>query len=205
LFRLLLFVNNFFGNFLTGLWRSPRNTNQAKADAGQKDNFLMDKDFFAMSYNNSKGTPNWVSWRLLKTDLGTAPRFQFHPDEDLPPGFNQITPKDYTGGDFDRGHMCPHSDRGASDDMGCAKAGTTAPIEAVSPDDFFKDLVKEEKWHGQEEKALVQRYLKLKATVAEHLSNVQVFRVGKTKVDIFIVGKTKQGDWAGVKTLAVKT
>lgn len=93
------------------------NPSQAKADASQKDNFLMEKDFFALSYNNSKGTPNWVSWRLVKTDLGTAPRFQFHPDEDLPTGFNQITPKDYTGGGFDRGHMCPHSDRGASDDM----------------------------------------------------------------------------------------
>jgi endonuclease G len=93
------------------------NPSQAKADASQKDNFLMEKDFFALSYNNSKGTPNWVSWRLVKTDLGTAPRFQFHPDEDLSTNFNRITPKDYTGGGFDRGHMCPHSDRSASDDM----------------------------------------------------------------------------------------
>jgi hypothetical protein len=89
--------------------------------------------------------------------------------------------------------------------LGRAKAGTAAPIEAVSLDDFFKNLIKEEKWHGQEEKALVQKYRKLKATVAEHLSNVQVFRVGTIQVDIFIVGKTKQGDWAGVKTLAVET
>jgi endonuclease G len=93
------------------------NPSQAKADTSQKDNFLMEKDFFALSYNNSKGTPNWVSWRLVKTDLGNSPRFPFHPDEDLPPGFNQITPKDYTGGGFDRGHMCPHSDRSADDDM----------------------------------------------------------------------------------------
>ena len=93
------------------------NPSQAKADVSQKDNFLMEKDYFALSYNNSKGTPNWVSWRLVKTDLGSAPRFQFHPDEDLPNGFVQISPKDYTGGGFDRGHMCPHSDRSASDDM----------------------------------------------------------------------------------------
>jgi hypothetical protein len=89
--------------------------------------------------------------------------------------------------------------------LGRPKAETSAPIEAVSLDNFFKDLIKEEKWHGQEEKALVQRYLKLKATVAEHLSNVQVLRVGTIRVDIFIVGKTKQGDWAGIKTMAVET
>jgi len=89
--------------------------------------------------------------------------------------------------------------------LGRTKAGTAAPIEAVSLDDFFKDLIKEEKWHGQEEKALVQRYRKLKATVAAHLSGIQVFRVGTIQVDIFIVGKTKNGDWAGVKTRAVET
>jgi endonuclease G len=58
-----------------------------------------------------------VSWCLTKDDLGNAARVQFYPDEDLPQGFTRITPKDYTGGGFDRGHMCPHRDRSASDDM----------------------------------------------------------------------------------------
>ena len=77
----------------------------------------MEKPFFALSYNNSKATSNWVSWHLTINELGNAPRFPFHPDEELPGGFTQILPKDYTGGGFDRGHMCPHSDRSADDDM----------------------------------------------------------------------------------------
>jgi endonuclease G len=93
------------------------NPSHAKADVDDKDNFLMEKEFFALSYNNSKGTPNWVSWHLTKTDLGTAARVPFYPDETLPRGFKRITPKDYTGGGFDRGHMCPHSDRTASNEM----------------------------------------------------------------------------------------
>jgi len=93
------------------------NPSHATSDTSQKDNFLMEKSFFALSYNNTKATPNWVSWHLTINELGSAPRFSFHPDEELPAGFTQILPKDYTGGGFDRGHMCPHSDRGADDDM----------------------------------------------------------------------------------------
>lgn len=93
------------------------NLSHATADVTQKDNFLMEKDYFALSYNNSKGTPNWVSWRLTRNDIGSSPRFGFSPDQTLPDGFNQVTPSDYSGFGFDRGHMCPHSDRSADDDM----------------------------------------------------------------------------------------
>src|SRR5258708_1765199 len=90
------------------------NPSGAKDDARDKDNFLMKKEFFALSYNNSKGTPNWVSWRLVKGDLGHAKRADFHPDEKLPPGFPPIKLHDYTDSGFDRGHVCPHSDRASS-------------------------------------------------------------------------------------------
>src|SRR6266567_6258519 len=73
------------------------NPSGATADESKKDNFLMEKEFFALSYNNTKGTPNWVSWHLTKAEIGNAPRFPFHPDEDLPDGFRRILPKDYTG------------------------------------------------------------------------------------------------------------
>src|SRR4051812_13664854 len=63
------------------------NPTQASAKPKQKNNFLVAKPFYALSYNNVKGTPNWVSWRLTKADLGNARRFPFKPDTNLPAGF----------------------------------------------------------------------------------------------------------------------
>jgi endonuclease G len=58
---------------------------------------------------------------VTRADLGDAPRkLQFDPDPDLPRGFRHITHKDYGGSGFDRGHMCPHSDRAADRDMSYA-------------------------------------------------------------------------------------
>jgi len=88
------------------------NPSKGKKVADKRDDFLLKKKYFALSYNNSKGIPNWVSWRLTKDDLGTARRKRtFDTDADLTDDFNKITHKDYVGSGFDRGHMCPHSDR----------------------------------------------------------------------------------------------
>jgi endonuclease G len=87
------------------------NPSGATPDPDDADNYLMRKPYFALSYNNAKATPNWVSWCLKETDLGPAPRVQFYPDQDLPKGFRRVTPRDYNGSGFDRGHMCPRSDR----------------------------------------------------------------------------------------------
>lgn len=93
------------------------NPSKATTDLSNKNNYLMVKPYFALSYNNTRGAPNWVSWRLSASDIGTAPRVSFYPDPDLPAGFKVVTPKDYTGSGFDRGHMCPHGDRTATDEM----------------------------------------------------------------------------------------
>jgi endonuclease G len=85
--------------------------NPSRADASSTNNYLMRKSGFALSYNNTKGTPNWVSWRLTKSDLGHAGRVEFYPDERLPIWFKAVTPGDYTRSGFDRGHLCPHGDR----------------------------------------------------------------------------------------------
>ena len=87
------------------------NPSGAKKDGSDRNNYLMEKPYFALSYDDAKGTPNWVSWRVVKEDLGDAKRFPFVPDPDLPPGFKRITTQDYEGSGFDRGHMCPHGDR----------------------------------------------------------------------------------------------
>jgi endonuclease G len=91
----------------------------AKDDSktADKNDFLMDKTFFALSYNNEKGTPNWVGWRLRLDDLGALKRKDdFHEDMKLPTEFTRIKPENYNGVGFDRGHMCPNDDRESAPD-----------------------------------------------------------------------------------------
>src|SRR4051812_17961810 len=86
-----------------------------------------------------------------------------------------------------------------------ARKPPKTPVQEVSLQDFFKDLTAEQDWHGEEEKAAVQKYRKLQEAVQANLSDPKVFKVGQRKVDIFIVGRTDEGDWAGLKTTAVET
>ncbi len=97
------------------------NPSSATPDASNRDNYLMVKPYFVLSYNDDRGLPNWVSWRVCESDLGEAPRREeFAADDELPSGFQRITQHDYNGSGFDRGHMCPHSDRAANQDMSFA-------------------------------------------------------------------------------------
>src|SRR4051794_26352883 len=81
------------------------NPSGARADPAERNNYLMLKPYFSLSYNNESGTPNWVSWRVSESDLGTAPRkIAFDPDIMLPNGFKKIVHADYSGSGFDRGH-----------------------------------------------------------------------------------------------------
>lgn len=86
-----------------------------------RDNYLMDKGYYVLAYDNALGTPRWVSWQVTAADLGTARRKQtFDTDMTLPAGFTRVTSRDYAGSGFDRGHMCPHSDRAANEQMSFA-------------------------------------------------------------------------------------
>ena len=75
-------------------------------------NLLLSKSQYAVSYNCYRGTPNWVSWQLNTSWLGSAPRQDdFRADTTLPSGCYRVTSSDYTGSGFDRGHMTPSADR----------------------------------------------------------------------------------------------
>ncbi|MEZ4886250.1 MAG: DNA/RNA non-specific endonuclease [Chitinophagales bacterium] len=89
--------------------------NPSDANLSDNDNFLYVFDSYALSYNCSKGTPNWVSWHLDSRWTGEIPRQNSFLTYDLyPNGCNVITTKDYTGSGFDRGHNCPSADRTCS-------------------------------------------------------------------------------------------
>jgi endonuclease G len=85
----------------------------AKADPKQRDDYLIERPQYTLSYNATTRRPNWVSWRLRKADIGKAERGPFEPDPLLPKGFAKVTSHTYDGSGFDRGHMCPAKDRSA--------------------------------------------------------------------------------------------
>ena len=75
-------------------------------------NYLIRKDYYAVSYSRDRGTPNWVSWHLFANDIGSTPRQDdFREDITLPAGWYQVTNASYTSSGFDRGHNCPSGDR----------------------------------------------------------------------------------------------
>lgn len=97
------------------------NPSSATMDVRNKNNYLMSKKYYALAYDSEAGVPLWVSWQLTKDDLGSAPRKRtFDDDATLPEGFSRITTQDYTGSGYDRGHLCPHSDRAHDTEMSYA-------------------------------------------------------------------------------------
>ncbi|HJP91818.1 MAG TPA: DNA/RNA non-specific endonuclease [Pyrinomonadaceae bacterium] len=88
------------------------NPSNATPFASDPDNYLMEKPTYSLSYNQDKGTPNWVSWHLEPAWFGNLTRFDtFRPDPAVLPEWYRVQATDYSGTGFDRGHMTPNADR----------------------------------------------------------------------------------------------
>ena len=94
-----------------GLHLALGNPSGATQDVANENNFLMIKDQYCLSFNNTNGGPNWVSWHLTASDIGNEARGDFRADDSLPEDFKMVTKGDYTGTKFDRGHVCNSKDR----------------------------------------------------------------------------------------------
>ena len=91
------------------------NPSGATQDVNNPTNYLLPKQQYVMSYHRDRGIPNWVSWHLDSTWLGSAPRQDdFRADPSLPAGWYQVQSTDYSGSGFDRGHHTPSGDRTAT-------------------------------------------------------------------------------------------
>jgi endonuclease G len=86
--------------------------NPSNAATGNPNNYLIEREGYVAAYNRDRGGANWVSWQLSADWLGDAERQDnFRQDGGLPPGFYQVTPNDYRGSGYDRGHIVPSADR----------------------------------------------------------------------------------------------
>jgi endonuclease G, mitochondrial len=91
------------------------NPSGATKNRNDRDNYLIARPQYSLSYSDKKGIPNWVAWELDETWLGLSGRAgKFAADNDLPEGWNRVKPSDYTGSGFDRGHMTNSEDRSRS-------------------------------------------------------------------------------------------
>jgi endonuclease G len=82
------------------------------SSTGNPNSFLSVKSGYVLSYNSGRKVPNWVSWELNTSYLGSVDRQDdFRPDDTLPANLPQAQLSDYSGSGYDRGHMCPSADR----------------------------------------------------------------------------------------------
>jgi hypothetical protein len=84
-------------------------------------------------------------------------------------------------------------------------ADADAPIAEVALDEFFRPAITPQDWHEAADRALIQRYEQVLAALQQHLTDLQVYRLGECEVDVYIVGKTPAGHWLGLKTLVVES
>ncbi len=78
-------------------------------------NYLLSKTQYALSYNSSKGSANWVSWHMSNAWKGPAARCDcFATDTQIPSTLYRAGSTSFSGSGFDRGHMCPSEDRDGS-------------------------------------------------------------------------------------------
>jgi Nuclease A inhibitor-like protein len=64
-----------------------------------------------------------------------------------------------------------------------------SPIEIVELQQFFAPRTQIRDWHGDEEKAIVQRFQNLVKLISETLTEVKVYRVGAIEISVYIVGR----------------
>lgn len=86
--------------------------NPSNAGVTNPNNYLIERPQYALAYSRDRNLLQWASWDVHAGWLGSVPRQNdFRPDGSLPQGFYQVTPTDYRGSGYDRGHIVPSGDR----------------------------------------------------------------------------------------------
>ena len=77
-----------------------------------KQELILKRKNYTLSFNKKTNIPNWVAWRLDKqrlVEVVNRKGYNFKPDPDLHP-IQAVVTQDYTHSGYDRGHMCPAGD-----------------------------------------------------------------------------------------------
>lgn len=89
--------------------------NPSNGNPDNPNNYLIERQQYALAYSRDRKLPHWVSWHLDASWLGDVERQDdFRQDGSLPRGFYQVTSTDLSGSGYDRGHLIPAADRSRS-------------------------------------------------------------------------------------------
>lgn len=88
-----------------------------------EDEIIVSRRQYLISYNKKRRSPNWVSWKLESSDIGSVERTNvFIPDSDLQKYLQDnnstdtvVKASEFTNTCFDRGHQVPSKDRSDSE------------------------------------------------------------------------------------------
>ena len=79
------------------------------------------------------------------------------------------------------------------------------PVKTLTLEQFFEPATQEQDWHNETERQTVRRFQELVKVLEANLTDINVFKVGRTESDVYVLGRTRSGELAGVKTKVVET
>lgn len=86
-----------------------------------------------------------------------------------------------------------------------AKLSGKTPVKTKDFGEFFLNATTEQDWHGEEDKADVQRYKALVKLLQENLEALTIYTASEVETDIFVTGRTEESGWIALKTLSVES
>jgi DNA/RNA endonuclease G (NUC1) len=154
--------NVFFKSQHLMLGNPTQNGQIALPKTTQSNNYLLEKPQYVTSYNSSQKGPNWVSYQLNRSWLGSLrrPDDEWQPDPQLPSTFPRTTTENYVNlsGErvIHRGHMVTqsHRNRARKDQWATYLTASMLPQHSDNNSDFLKSA-----WYSLEKYASEQLVL----------------------------------------------
>jgi hypothetical protein len=94
---------------------------------------------------------------------------------------------------------------GAAEFARLAGASPDAPVEVRSLKSFFARHTTTSDPYDTQAQLIRPRYEELVRQIENHLRDVRVYRIGRIEIACYIAGLERQGNLAGLKTVAIET
>jgi hypothetical protein len=88
---------------------------------------------------------------------------------------------------------------------GLTDENDSAPVNTMSPAEFFRVATSEAAWKGEAELATARKFQALVRLLEDRLDGLTVYRVGRINIPVYVVGRSPSGSWLGVSTRVVET